>query len=227
MPRLLLENLNMECALRLVVACICGAIIGVERSRRNKGAGIRIHVIVAMGAALFVIVSKYGFADLVYLENMQVDISRIASNIVAGVSFLGAGVIFLQGDRIQGLTTAAGIWVTAAVGMAIGSGMYITGFFCAALLLFLQEVLHSNPFTKMDNAQSSQIVVSMDDDPEEYESFRQVLMDQGIILTGSHIKRHKDGMLTYTLDVKLPKDIQPKDVLAIAKKCGDVKSIGM
>lgn len=84
-------------------------------------------------SSTFTIISKYGFEDVVCLENIQADAARVASNIVTGVSFLGAGLIFVRGDKVQGLTTAAGIWVTAAVGLTIGCGMYTTGFFVRVL----------------------------------------------------------------------------------------------
>ena len=149
MSQVLFDNKNIEYGVRLLVACICGAIIGVERYKRSKGAGIRTHMLVALGAALFTIISKYGFEDVVGLENIQADAARVASNIVTGVSFLGAGLIFVRGDKVQGLTTAAGIWVTAAVGLTIGCGMYTTGFFCACFILMIQIILHHGFFTEM------------------------------------------------------------------------------
>ena len=101
MSQVLFDNKNIEYGVRLLVACICGAIIGVERYKRSKGAGIRTHMLVALGAALFTIISKYGFEDVVCLENIQADAARVASNIVTGVSFLGAGLIFVRGDKVQ------------------------------------------------------------------------------------------------------------------------------
>ena len=127
MSQVLFTNMELECAFRLCAAFMCGALIGLERAIRHKGAGLRTHIIVAIGAALFVIVSKYGFIDVVAQEGVQVDVARVASNVVTGVGFLGAGIISLKGDGIHGLTTAAGVWVTAAIGLAMGSGLYILG----------------------------------------------------------------------------------------------------
>ena len=104
---------------RLFVAGVLGAIIGLDREYRAKEAGFRTHFLVACGSALFMIVSKYAFGDLALDENLRVDASRIASNVVTGVSFLGAGVIFVKEQSIRGLTTAAGIWATAGLGLAI------------------------------------------------------------------------------------------------------------
>ncbi len=133
---------------RLVLASLLGGIIGIERTLRQKDAGFRTHIIVAMGAALVMLISKYGFFDVVGSglgESVRVDISRIASNIITGVSFIGAGMIFANGSNIRGLTTAAGIWLTAAVGMAIGAGMYAVGLVATAVVVLVQIVFHIFP----------------------------------------------------------------------------------
>lgn len=124
--------LELECFVRILMASLCGCMIGYERTRRLKEAGVRTHCVVACGAALMMVVSKYGFADIiqngVYLYGSDgVDASRIASQVVTGVGFLGAGVIFRTGTSVKGLTTAAGIWATSAVGLAFGAGLYLIG----------------------------------------------------------------------------------------------------
>ncbi len=132
----------LEWLLRIAVAAICGAFIGIERSRRFKDAGIRTHCVVSMSAAVFMIISKYAFIDLVG----NTDGSRIASQVVTGISFIGAGAIFKNGSLIRGITTAAGIWATSAIGMAIGSGLYIIGIFATIGLLFVQFLMHKFKF---------------------------------------------------------------------------------
>ncbi|MEY8354159.1 MgtC/SapB family protein [Lachnospiraceae bacterium 54-53] len=127
--------------LRIIVAGVLGYLIGYERKNRYKGAGMRTHAIVAMGAALIMVVSKYGFRDI-----PDYDASRIASQIVSGIGFLGAGVIFVKNNSVSGLTTAAGIWATAGVGMAIGAGAYYVGCASGLLLVFTQILLHDVPF---------------------------------------------------------------------------------
>lgn len=127
--------------LRIVVAGFLGYLIGYERKNRYKGAGMRTHAIVAMGAALMMVVSKYGFRDI-----PDFDPSRIAAQIVSGIGFLGAGVIFVKNNSVSGLTTAAGIWATAGVGMAIGAGAFYLGCGSGLLLIFIQILLHDVPF---------------------------------------------------------------------------------
>ncbi len=108
---------SLEMVVRLVVAGLLAGVIGAEREYRAKVAGIRTHLLVALGAALMMIVSRYGFGG-------QGDPSRVAAQIVSGVGFLGAGSIIVQKHAVHGLTTAAGIWVSAGIGMAVAAGLY-------------------------------------------------------------------------------------------------------
>lgn len=132
---------QMELILRIVVASILGYLIGFERTSRDKSAGMRTHAIVALGASLMMIVSKYGFGD-----SPDYDGSRIAAQIVSGIGFLGAGVIYVRNNSVSGLTTAAGLWTTAGVGMAIGAGGYFLGITSGLLVIILQVALHRIPF---------------------------------------------------------------------------------
>ena len=121
---------TLEFIIRLFVASLIGAIIGFERKYRAKGAGVGTHVLVAIGAALFMIVSQHGFAGA-----NRFDAARVAAGVVSGIGFLGGGIILKQQNRVSGLTTAAGLWVTAAMGLAIGSGLYILAGSCALIVL--------------------------------------------------------------------------------------------
>ncbi|HVT70815.1 MAG TPA: MgtC/SapB family protein, partial [Trebonia sp.] len=99
------------------------AVIGLEREIRQKSAGLRTHALVGVGAALFMLISKYGFSDVLRADKVVVDPSRVAAQIVTGIGFLGAGLIFVRRDSVRGLTTAASVWVTAAIGAAAGAGL--------------------------------------------------------------------------------------------------------
>ena len=135
------QELFLKLIFRLLFACFCGGIIGLERSIRRKDAGIKTHIILALGAALFMIVSQYGFGNLELTPEYRADATRIASNIVTGVSFLCAGVIFVRGASVKGLTTATGIWTCAGIGMAAGAGMYLITLFATVLILIIQLLL--------------------------------------------------------------------------------------
>ena len=129
----------LEMALRFLLAAALGAGIGYQRERAGKAAGVRTHVLVSSGAALFTLASIYGFGGAV------VDISRVAAGVVVGIGFIGAGVI-LRGQReeeVAGLTTAATIWITAAIGLAAGAGMYLLSVIATAVavgILLLPKV---------------------------------------------------------------------------------------
>lgn len=111
--------------IRLLVATVLGALIGIEREYHAKEAGVRTHLLVALGACLFMILSIYGFDLMLGRDHVSFDPSRIASQVVTGIGFIGAGTIILQKQMVRGLTTAAGLWVTAAIGLACGTGMYV------------------------------------------------------------------------------------------------------
>ena len=128
--------LDVELALRLLGAALVGALIGFERELRDQPAGFRTHILVALGSCVFTVISAYGFGALAGERGyVRVDPSRIAAQIVTGIGFLGAGVIFRQGLTVRGLTTAASLWVTAALGMAVGAGAYIVAGAGAAVAL--------------------------------------------------------------------------------------------
>ena len=126
-----------ESLLRLALAAVLGGLIGMERELREREAGLRTHLLVAVGSALFTIVSAYGFDA--FLESgadvVQTDPTRIAAQIVTGIGFLGAGAIIRQGFSVRGLTTAATLWVVAAVGLAAGAGYYSAAVITTALVL--------------------------------------------------------------------------------------------
>lgn len=126
--------------IRIALAGLLGGLIGIERQLRAKEAGLRTHILVGMGSAMFMIVSKYGFEDIIRESHVVLDPSRVAAQEVSGMGFLGAGTIILQKQVVKGLITAAGMWVTAAIGLVIGSGLYEIGIYGAFLTLIVQEV---------------------------------------------------------------------------------------
>lgn len=107
----------------LGLALVLSAVVGLERECRQKSAGLRTYTLVGVGSALFVLISKYGFMDVISSGRIVLDPSRVAAQIVSGVGFLGGGIIFVRRDAVRGLTTAAGVWVTAAIGTATGAGL--------------------------------------------------------------------------------------------------------
>ena len=116
----------------LAVALVLSTAIGFERQSKNKSAGMRTHAMVGLGAALFMVVSKYGFSDVLTVDLVRLDPSRLAAQVVSGIGFIGAGIVFVRRNQVRGLTTAASIWVTAAVGTSAGAGLVLPAVFVTA-----------------------------------------------------------------------------------------------
>ena len=136
-----MTTMTVEFILSITVAALLGGAIGLEREYREKSAGFRTHFLVGLGAALFMILSAHGFDAIVGTPGIRLDPSRIASQVVTGIGFIGAGTIIFQKHAVKGLTTAAGLWVTAAIGMAAGAGMYLLATASTALVLFCLEAM--------------------------------------------------------------------------------------
>ena len=132
----------IDLGLRIILSAICGAIIGLERERRYKNAGLRTHIIVAIAASILMIVSKYGFLDIASIPDVRLtsDGGRIAAGVIQSIGFLGAGVIFVRRENIIGLTTAAGLWATVGIGLCFGAGLFVLGI-STTLIIVLVNIL--------------------------------------------------------------------------------------
>ncbi len=211
--------------LRLVLACICGGIIGYERKNRGKGAGIRTHIIVALASALMMLVSKYGFSDIAPgIEGARgADNSRIAAQVVSGVGFLGAGMIYFNRHSVKGLTTAAGIWATSGVGLAIGAGMYAMGISTSILIVVIQIILHKNlKFLHMPNEE--EISVTIEDTPDARNFINTILKEHNITVDSFKCAR-RDGLLDMTLVANFPSDFNVENMMALFQNNACIKSI--
>ena len=210
---------QVEYLVRIFVAACLGLLIGSERKNRNKSAGIRTHVIVALGAALIMVVSKYGFMDV-----EKADAARVAAQVVSGIGFLGAGVIFVRNNLVNGLTTAAGIWATAGVGLALGSGMYVVGISSALLVLFVQFVMHriayfadvaSGGLIRMTLVKREGIVQSMED----------YLQREKLSVISVKINKTKKDEVKLEFDVVFPPGYKKTKLLARLVEMDDVLAV--
>lgn len=174
--------------------------IGYERKNRNKEAGIRTHAIVAIGAAMLMIVSKYGFAD-----SIRFDASRIASQIVSGVGFLGAGMIFVKNQTINGLTTAAGIWTTCGIGMAIGSGMYYIGGVTTLIIVCIQIVMHKDFFLAREPYRET-MLMTIQEEGHGILHIHEVFEANNIRVTHIEVQKEKLNHIDVIAEVILPKE---------------------
>lgn len=132
-----ISPLDQQMMLRLLVAAVLGSVIGLDREKLSWAAGLRTHMLVCVGACLLMIVSAFGFADILGTPHVILDPSRIAAQVVSGIGFLGAGSILLRGEIVRGLTTAASLWAVAAIGLAVGGGLYIESVAATVLILII------------------------------------------------------------------------------------------
>lgn len=179
----------------LLLAALLGFCIGYERKLRAKEAGMRTHTVVCFGSALMMVISKYAFGN-------EVDTARVAAQIVAGVGFLGAGIIVYRKNEVHGLTTAAGVWTTAGIGMACGGGMYITAVLATVTLIFFQWLLHRD-WKIFQPKKSFLIKIIFEQKSNEREKVKEIF---GLDRYHSLIVERKDEKLIY--QAKLYTDVE-------------------
>lgn len=215
---------NLEQILRVLLAALCGAVVGYERKKRSKSAGIRTHIIVSLSSALMMIVSKYGFFDVIRMEGASVDVSRIAAGVVTAIGFLGVGVIFVRKQAVSGVTTAAGLWATVGIGIAIGAGMYVVGVATTLLLVLVQFLLHLR-LPLFREPQVGTIQLHLDDAADYDKVCRELLEPHRIRVSNISVKRAEDSGYDLELYAVLPPEYTPQDILDIMKSAPCIRSI--
>ena len=203
--------------LRLLAALVLGAVVGLERERQERAAGLRTVTMVSLGSCLFTIVGAYGFG--------QTDPSRVAAQVVTGIGFLGAGTIFLRKDLVRGLTTAATIWSVAAIGMAAGTAQYVIALFTTLLILLVLMVLkpiERRFFKRPNEAQVSMIVPRGEG---ELERVRAALRDIGAFPLSLRIHELNDTDDRLEIDIGLPSERTTSDLLRQLRAIAGAKQI--
>ncbi|MEK5393304.1 MgtC/SapB family protein [Margalitia sp. FSL K6-0131] len=216
---------EIELIARLVIAGILGALVGFEREKRFKEAGLRTHFLVAVGSALAMIVSKYAFFDVVHNGTIELDPSRIAAGVVSGVGFLGAGTILVQRQSVRGLTTAAGLWATSGIGLAIGSGMYIVSICGTVLVLVGLEVLKRLFQPIISKSHKMNIHVSSN---EVIPSILDTLTSQNLEVVTYQVKvKSTDTQPHYIIDFQLKsnKGIKDNDIIKALQQLPEIERI--
>jgi len=192
-----------ELSLRLVLAAVFGAAIGLERERKDWAAGMRTHMMVSMGSALIMLVSSFGFNDIVGQSYAELDPSRVAAQIVSGIGFIGAGtILFRKPATVLGLTTASGLWTVAGIGMATGGGMYFAASVATVLSIVILWGLH--PVQKMVSNKFHQksLTIHADGDINPRKIINKLLEDKDLDFANFSITRHKKELM---LQVQLEK----------------------
>lgn len=225
MSALFLSHPYLVYYLRILFSAFCGAAIGFERERRFKTAGIKTHIIVALSACLMMVISKYGFMDIIAAHpEIHVDISRIAASAVSAIGFLGAGVIFVRKESVSGVTTAAGLWATVGIGIAIGAGMELLGLATTVTIIILQLFLHKHTRLFL-----YQILGSITLEIPRSEFTPALLKDDfetaEIAVRSMDMSREADDLFIVKLQVSFPKNCKESDIMNLFKDKPFIKQI--
>jgi putative Mg2+ transporter-C (MgtC) family protein len=175
---------------------------------------------VALGSALMMVVSKYGFSDTV-----QGDGARLAAQVVSGVGFLGAGMIFVRHNLVSGLTTAAGIWTTAGIGLTIGAGMYFVGVLSALLMVIMQSVSHRIPYFS-SVASAGLIRMTVQNRPGAVEAIKQLLMHHRLEIQSIQIQKTEKEKIKLEFDVLYPRRMNKPALFAVLAEHDEILSLG-
>jgi len=213
-----------EVIIRLSCAALCGALIGIERERKEWAAGMRTHMMVAVGSALYMIVSAYGFEEILKHPNVSLDPSRVASQVVSGIGFLGAGtIIFLRHGIIRGLTTASGLWTVAAIGLAIGGGMFWAGLATTAIAITILWLLQPVEVLLFSRTNRKNLLIHFDSIEDSSSIIDGILQNEEYDIRHFALDRKHDGTITLKIS-----SARSKDLKLIAGRIGEnprVKSI--
>ena len=204
----------MEFIFRVFVAALLGGIIGFEREYRAKEAGLRTHFLVAMGSALFMILSQFGFESQLGMPTISLDPSRIASQVVTGIGFIGAGTIIFQKHVIKGLTTAAGLWVTSAIGLTCGSGMYLLAVTATLLVLLCLETIY---FVLLRFGSRN---ISVTISTAERENINRVInrLRHDNVSMDSYEMKKQDGLYTVSMELKVKRNNYRNQIIEFMDK---------
>ncbi|MGJ3808149.1 MgtC/SapB family protein [Lactiplantibacillus argentoratensis] len=211
---------QLEWVLRLFVAAICGGAVGYERKVRLKTAGIRTHMLVAVGAALFMIISKYGFFDLTsHTTDISLDPSRVAAQVVTGIGFIGAGAIMTINHKIDGLTTAA-------IGLAIGADMYVIGIAGTLCILITQTIVRRiKALKRYPNRTMIRLQVTFTGKLNDMDALPKRLQIIGSSNVRMRILAYKPDSFSLEMQIRLIRRTDPDDFIMKMSNLADVKKI--
>lgn len=217
-------SVEIEYVFRFVLAAICGSLIGLERERRAKNAGIRTHVLVAISSALMMVVSKYGFFDVLSYSSVSVDASRIAAGVVSAIGFLGVGVIFVKKENAVGVTTAAGLWATVGMGITIGAGLYFTGIAFTLFILIFQWIFH-NKHLHLYSQNICLVTIDLDKRLLSSGGLEAALKKENLSVRSIAVSKKADGAFLLKARVSFPKELPFEEMLEKLAVLGDLQSI--
>ncbi len=206
-------------ALRMTLAVICGGIIGIEREYKRRPAGFRTHILICLGAAMTTLTSQYLYLVL----GQYTDMARLGAQVVAGIGFIGAGTIIVtRRQRVKGLTTAAGLWAAAIIGLTLGGGFYEGGLFATALILVAELFFSRVEYRMLQNAPEVNLYVEYSDNRtmdvllQEFREHGLKILNMGIIHSSASERHNACAIFTLRLHKGLNVDQIQKDICATA-----------
>ncbi|MEF2243306.1 MgtC/SapB family protein [Paenibacillus sp. IITD108] len=195
-----------ELTIRLLISALCGGFIGLERELSNHAAGFRTHILVCIGSTCIMLLSIYGFSQFVDEINVRVDPARLAAQVITGIGFLGAGAIMRNGSMISGLTTAASIWVVAAIGLCIGAGFMYLAFLATVLVVIILFVLNKVENAMMRHWRKREVMIHLIDRPGALANITSLFARYDIQISNMVMKSDsrmmEDGVKMPTMEVR-------------------------
>ena len=214
-----------ETTLRLFLAAVFGAAIGLERERKDWTAGMRTHMLVSVGSCLMMLVSSFGFFDTIHLDKVTLDPSRVAAQIISGIGFIGAGTImFLKPKTVLGLTTAAGLWTVAGIGMATGGGMYYAASATTVLALIILWGLQPLQKKFADKFQQKSLVITAKANTNPKEIMDRLLKNKAVKFSNFSVTKLSDELV---IVLRLDKSDNPQltKIIESLNEDSDIKKI--
>lgn len=216
---------------RLVLAVLLGGLIGFEREQHNHPAGFRTHILVCLGSSMIMLLSIYGFAEFVGEPNVRIDPARLATAVITGVGFLGAGTILFTGKAITGLTTAASLWVVAAIGLQIGAGFYV-GAAAGTVLVFITLWVFNKMEHRFLKSKKVRKLTIQAEEEELLDLVSEKLASWSIVTQKLTLKRLQATLdapqcLEVQLDLMVPRSLEPKEMVDAIKGIGGVVAVSV
>lgn len=214
-----------EIIIRLALASLFGALIGLERERKHWAAGLRTHMMVCVGACLIMMVSAFGFSDILGTPNLTLDPSRIAAQVVSGIGFIGAGtILLLKQGTIKGLTTASGLWTVAAIGLATGGGMYFAAIATTVIAIIILWALKPLEMMYLKKNKQKVLKITTQTVSSNNEILKKILTNSAIKIQNFSFEKNEDEWV-YQLEFENENTVILDDIINEIKQLPSVKSL--
>lgn len=184
---------HWELFMRMTVAALLGGLVGLEREWSNHAAGFRTHILVCLGSTTIMLLSVYGFSDFVLENNVRIDPARLAAQVISGIGFLGAGAILRNGSVVTGLTTAASVWVVAAIGLCVGAGFLFVAFLCTFFVIVSLYLLNKWEKHLMRHRKKHEVKFATVDTPGVLGMIASMFGEQGIQIANVKMMPNENG----------------------------------